>query len=216
MHLDHVHVLAVQLAEHLGRDDLAGACRWPPGPRPGRRPGPSPAAAGSSRAPRSARRSAAPRRSATAARRSPARCGCPGSPAARPAAAGRAADQRVRDQDPLLLAAGQVAHPLVGEPLGADRPQHLVDPLAAPARGQRDAEPVPVKAEADKVAGAQRQVGVQQDLLRHVADQPAAPGRAARRSDRAGPAHPDLAGRGRLQPEDDPQQRGLPRAVGRR
>ena len=30
------------------------------------------------------------------------------------------ADQRVRDQDPLLLAAGQVADPGVGEPLGVD------------------------------------------------------------------------------------------------
>jgi hypothetical protein len=86
------------------------------------------------------------------------------------------ADQGVRDQHPLLLAAGQVADPLVAEQPGADGLQHLVDQVPAPARRQRDAEPVPVQAQPDQVPGAQRHVGVQQDLLRHVADRRGAAG----------------------------------------
>ncbi len=42
----------------------------------------------------------------------------------------RPADQRVGDQHPLLLAAGQVPDARVGEALGLDRRQHLVDELA--------------------------------------------------------------------------------------
>ena len=42
----------------------------------------------------------------------------------------RAGDQRVGDQDPLLLAAGEAADAGVGEGLGADRGEHLLDQLA--------------------------------------------------------------------------------------
>ena len=59
MDVEHVDVVAVEAAEHLGADDLVGRPARGPARRRGRRPGPSPAAAGSSRAPRAAPRSAA-------------------------------------------------------------------------------------------------------------------------------------------------------------
>jgi hypothetical protein len=118
-----------------------------------------------------------------------------------------AADQRVRDHYPLLLAAGQIADPGVGEPLRADRGQHLVHQLAPPGRGQRQAEPLPIQAQPDQVTGAQRHVRVERYLLRHVADQPGPPGPGL-----AG--HPDGAAGRRLQPEDHLEQGGLARPVG--
>ena len=45
-----------------------------------------------------------------------------------------------------------------------------VDPLAAPARRERDPEPVGVESERDQIPGPQRNVGVEQELLRHIAD----------------------------------------------
>ena len=73
--------------------------------------------------------------------------------------------------------------------------------------GQRHAEPVAVEAEPDEVAGAQRQVGVEQDLLGDVADQ--------RVASRAGAAVDQDAPRARrLQAEDDAEQRRLAGAVG--
>ena len=112
----------------------------------------------------------------------------------------------MRDHDALLLAAGQAAHPLRGEPGGVDGRQHLVDSGRPAARWQRDAEPVAVEAEPDQVARPHRHVRVELDLLRNVADQlPALRRRQA--------ADRDLAGRQRLQAEDDAQQRGLPGAV---
>ena len=84
----------------------------------------------------------------------------------------RAADQRVGDQDPLLLTAGELADTRVRESLGVDRVEHLVDLASGATRdGQREAEPLPVDAEPDQVPGAQRHVRVQRDPLRHVADQ---------------------------------------------
>ena len=44
--VEHVDVVAVEPAEDVGADDLLGWCRWPRGRPRGRRPGPSPAAAG--------------------------------------------------------------------------------------------------------------------------------------------------------------------------
>ena len=58
------------------------------------------------------------------------------------------ADQGVRDHDPLLLAAGQLADPCVGVPLRADGGQHVGDQLAASPGRQPDAELVPVDARA--------------------------------------------------------------------
>ncbi len=56
VHLEHGHRVAVELAQDLGPDDLVGRSRWPRGRWPRRRPGPSPAAAGSCRGRRGARR----------------------------------------------------------------------------------------------------------------------------------------------------------------
>ncbi len=118
-----------------------------------------------------------------------------------------AADQRVRDQDPLLLPAGQQPDPRVRDVLGVDGRQHLVHQLAPRPRRQRDAEPVPVQAKPDQVPGPQRHVGIELDLLRHVAD-PRHP-RPARPA-----VDPHLAGVGRQQAEYHPQQGGLARPVG--
>ncbi len=101
----------------------------------------------------------------------------------------------------------RLADPLVGEALGVHGAQHLVDLLALGPAGQRQAEPVPVQAQADQVAGADRHVRVELDLLRHVADQALA-GRVRLTADA------DRARGRRGQPEDDPQQGRLPGAVG--
>ena len=116
MDVDHVDMLAVQLAEDLRPDDLIGGPAGGPAGRQVDDRGPSPAAAGSSRARRAARRSAASRGDTGSSaddfllaadvqvRQRLVQQQQPGP-----------ADQRVRDQDPLLLAAGQVADPLVAE-----------------------------------------------------------------------------------------------------
>ena len=59
----------------------------------------------------------------------------------------RPGDQRVRDQHPLLLAAGELADPGVGVPGRADVGQRRLDLLAALPRREAEAEPVPVEAE---------------------------------------------------------------------
>ena len=101
-----------------------------------------------------------------------------------------AAGQRVGDQHALLLAAGEQANAGVGERPGADRLEHLVDDRSPPAGGQDGPEPVTVDAERDKVTGAQRRIGIERELLRHVADQ-----RVATRARSAGDQHPpELAG----------------------
>ena len=118
----------------------------------------------------------------------------------------RQADQRVRDHDPLLLAAGQLADPRVGVPPRADRGQHVVDQLAAGPGRQPDAELVPVEPERDHVPDPQRRVRLDAQLLRHVADRG-----VPRRARRAVDEH--RAGGYRLQAEDDAQERGFARSV---
>ena len=120
----------------------------------------------------------------------------------------RAADQRVGDQDALLLAAGEPPDAGVGEAARVDRPEHLLDQRAARARGSRHPEPVRVQAEPDEIARPQRQVGVEQELLRDVADQR----RCCR--ERGAPRDENLPALGGLQAEDHPEQRRLARAVG--
>ena len=75
------------------------------------------------------------------------------------------------------------------------------------AERKRHAEPVPVEAEPDDVAGPQRHVGVEQHLLGDVADQ------RLRRACGA-PADQHLARAAGLEAEHDPHQRRLPGAVG--
>ena len=64
-----------------------------------------------------------------------------------------------------------------------------------------------VDAQRDEVAGAQRQVGIERELLGHVADQRVAP--AARRA-----ADQHRAADRRRRAQDDPEQRRLAGAVG--
>ena len=119
----------------------------------------------------------------------------------------RPGDQRVRDQHALLLAAGQLADPGVGVPVRADVGQRRLDQFPALPRREAEPEPVPVKAKRHHVAGAQRHVGVDDQLLRHVADG----GLVLVVQRRAVDEHPPAR---RLdQAEDDAEQRGLARAV---
>ena len=78
----------------------------------------------------------------------------------------RMADQRVGDEDALLLAAGEVADARIRETHRVDGVEHLVDLLATRWRRQRQTEPLPVDAEADEVARAQRHVRIERDPLR--------------------------------------------------
>ena len=110
----------------------------------------------------------------------------------------RAADQRVRDHHPLLLAAGQLTHPGVGKAVRANLAQRLRDQFAALPARKPEAELVTVDAERDHVLDPERHVRLDQQLLRHV-------------SDRAG--QPDRARENGLEAEDDPEQRGLTRTV---
>ena len=121
---------------------------------------------------------------------------------------GRVADQRLGHPQPLLLAAGEAPDRRVRVARAADRGQRRVHPGPAhPAPAEADARPVPVQAEPDEVAPAQRQVRVQRLLLRDVADVRAAPPRFP-----AGDPH--LARGQRLEPEQHAHQRGLARPVG--
>ncbi len=122
----------------------------------------------------------------------------------------RPADQRVGDQHALLLAAGEL--PTRGSAKSRASTASSISSISAlrRARGQRDAEAVRVEAEADEVARAQRHVGVEQELLRHVADQRVAPPRT-RRAGRRRSTRPALAC---LQAEDHPEERRLAGAVG--
>ena len=117
------------------------------------------------------------------------------------------ADQGVGDEDPLLLAPGEVAHAGVGEAPRVDGVEHGVHGLAAPAPVERYPEAMPVEAEADHVAGTERHVGVEEDLLGDVADDRVAVGERP-------PAHQNAPRARRLEPEDDPEEGGLARPVG--
>ena len=122
----------------------------------------------------------------------------------------RPRDQRVRDQDALLLAARELADPRVGEALRVDRVQHLLDQRPSAPGGPRHAETLRVDPQPHEVARAQRNIRGRT-------------GTSAARS-RSGDARPSRArGRGRphehasrarrLQAEDHPEQRRLARAV---
>ena len=83
----------------------------------------------------------------------------------------RIADQRLRDAEPLLLAARQQPDRRVGVAL-ARRPTG--SPSSTRARlarvTERQPAPVTVETEAHEIAAADRQVAVERVLLRHVAD----------------------------------------------
>ena len=115
----------------------------------------------------------------------------------------RTADQSVRDQQALLLAARQVADPLIAERRSIHRVEHFVHLATTPLRGQRHTQTVAIEAERHEIARAHRHVGVKHEFLRHVADRgPAAAldgHTAARRRDEA---------------EDRAQERRLSRPVG--
>ena len=119
----------------------------------------------------------------------------------------RPGDQRVRDQDALLLAAGELADARVGEALGVDRVQHLLDERPPGPGGPRHAEAVRVDPEPHEIARAQRNIRVEQELLRHVADQAMPASVLAGRLDQHAPRAR------RLQAEDHPEQRRLARPV---
>jgi hypothetical protein len=110
----------------------------------------------------------------------------------------RVADQRVRDHHALLLAAGQLADPRVRVGAGADGVEHGVDPVPAVPGREAEAELVAVDAERHHVPDPQWHVRLDQQLLRDVSDV---------RVQCPGP------GRHRLEAEDEAQQGGLARAV---
>ncbi len=119
----------------------------------------------------------------------------------------RAGDERVRDQDPLLLAAGELADTRVGKALGVNRVQHLLDERPSGPGGPRHPETVRVDPEPHEIARAQRNIRVEQELLRHVTDQAMAASRAR------GLATSTRSRARRLQAEDHPEQRRLSRPV---
>ena len=122
--------------------------------------------------------------------------------------------ERLRDQQPLLLAAGELADRPVGVGGGADQVDHLVDPRAPRSRGrwsaprrQRDAPAGAVETEPDDVDAADPQPRVEAAPLGQVADlaRCASPG--------GSPSTLSAAGGQRQQAEHDLDQRRLPDAV---
>src|SRR4029077_4380568 len=112
----------------------------------------------------------------------------------------RTADQRMRDEDPLLLATGQGADPRLRKTRCVDGLEHLVNLPAPRGRWQRESEPLTVDAEPDQVARPQRHVGDERDPLGHVSDQRLTP-QSAFDANRTS-ARVD-------ETEDDPEQRCL-------
>ena len=118
----------------------------------------------------------------------------------------RIADQRLGDAQALLLSAGEESDRRVRVALGADRSDRVVDERAAAGGREREAAPVTVEPEPHEIATADRQVAIERTLLRHVPDIVApAPGCPA--------VDLDFAARQPRQPEQDAQQRRLPRTV---
>jgi hypothetical protein len=74
------------------------------------------------------------------------------------------------DQDPLLLAAREQAHPSVGKAPCAHGIEHLIHTLAPGPRGEGDAEPLAIDPQRHQVTAADGQVGVERELLRDVTD----------------------------------------------
>ena len=118
----------------------------------------------------------------------------------------RIGDERLRDAEPLLLASGQPADRRVGVRRRADLGEHAVDARAIVAESRAEAPAVAVETEPHEVAAAERQVAVEDALLRDVADR-------ARRSRGGRPAIERAARRRLEQPEQDPDQRRLAGAV---
>ena len=117
----------------------------------------------------------------------------------------RAADQRVRDQDPLLLAARQLPDARVGERARVDRVEHLLHQRAARAGGEREARAGGRRARARpgraRAAACPGRAGTSAGRSRHRR-------RDRRRRRRA------RSRAGGLQPEDHAEQRRLAGAVG--
>jgi hypothetical protein len=107
----------------------------------------------------------------------------------------------------LLLTAGQLADPGVGVAGRADVGQRRLDQFPALPGREAEPEPVPVKAERHHVAGAERHVRVDDQLLRHVADGRLVLVVQRRAVDEHAPA------RRVGQAEDDAEQGGLARSV---
>ena len=106
----------------------------------------------------------------------------------------RPADQGVRDEDPLLLSPGELPRRLSAKRSASTSCRICSTSsrwLRAPSR---EAVAMGVEPERDEVTRAHRDVGVDDDLLRHVAE-----GTAARRQRRAGDE--DASGIGTLQSE---------------
>ena len=116
----------------------------------------------------------------------------------------RAPDEGMGDHDALLLAAGEGADALVREAGRVNGFQHFVDLSPARPRGQRQAEPVAVEAKRHEVPRPHRQIRIERELLRDIAD----------RRERAAAVDGDAAAAGRQQAEDGAQQRRLARPVG--
>src|SRR5205823_3526711 len=119
---------------------------------------------------------------------------------------GRVGDERLRDSQTLLLAAGEPADRRVRVLARAHARECAVDTRAAGGIEPADAPAMAVEPEAHEIAGAQGEVAVERALLRHVADAVTALARRA-----AVDEHPS---RRRLeQAEEDPDQRRLAGAV---
>src|SRR5439155_24716763 len=115
-------------------------------------------------------------------------------------------DERLRDAQPLLLAAREPADGRIRVRRRADLVERGVDAGAILGAEAPEAPAVAVATEPHEVASAQDDVAVEDTLLRHVADAVAALLRRAS-------LHHDAAG-GRLeQPEQDAEQRRLAGAV---
>ncbi len=82
----------------------------------------------------------------------------------------RTTDEGVGNQDPLLFTTRERADPVVGEPLGTDIDECPLDCLALFLRPPAESEAVAVETECDEVPCPHRHVGVEQDLLRHIAE----------------------------------------------
>ena len=89
----------------------------------------------------------------------------------------RPADERVGDEDPLLFATRERPDPAVGELLGTDVGEGPVDGPAVLLRPPAEPEAVAVETECDEVPRPHRYVGVEDDLLGHVAQRSACPAR---------------------------------------
>ena len=125
-------------------------------------------------------------------------------------------DECLCDQQPLLLAAGQLADRAVRvlgranhlDGLGDTLARSSLPPGAARAEaGQRHAPAVPVEPEPDDFGAPDPHAIVEAAPLRQITDAVVGPSRAAAK-------HADGATRGRHKAEQDLHERGLSRAIG--